>query len=122
MPINTKLESLVAFKKAGSSFRDGRRKSNATLHRWRLSGVNGVKLETCLIGGLRYTSLEAIDRFIAAQNPDEASPPAITPAQRRRQSEAAAAELERIGVSRCSESQALKSQRRATTAADKGAE
>ena len=100
MSIDTERETLVSFSDARSSFRDGRRKSLATLHRWRLRGVNGVKLETCLIGGMRLTSLEAIDRFIAAQNRDEASPPAITLAQRRRQSESAQQELERMGVSK----------------------
>ena len=38
----------------------------STLHRWRLRGVRGQKLETVLIGGRRFTSLEALDRFIRA--------------------------------------------------------
>ena len=63
-------------------------------------GVRGVQLESFVCGGKRWTSKEAIDRFIAAQNPDEASPPAITPSQRRRQSEAARVELQRRRVSR----------------------
>jgi len=100
MSIDTERETLVSFSDARSSFRDGRRKSLATLHRWRLQGVNGVKLETCLIGGMRFTSLEAIARFIAAQNADDTpAAPVITPAQRRRQSEAARTELEKMGVS-----------------------
>ena len=37
----------------------------STLHRWRLRGIRGVRLETILIGGKRFTSVEAIDRFIA---------------------------------------------------------
>ena len=36
----------------------------ATLWRWRTRGVRGVKLESCLVGGRRYTSREALDRFI----------------------------------------------------------
>jgi len=63
-------------------------------------GVRGVQLESFICGGKRWTSKEAIDRFIAAQNPDEVFPPAITPAQRRRQSEAARAELQRMGLSK----------------------
>ncbi len=39
-----------------------------TLHRWRVRGVWGVKLETILFGGIRYTSREALHRFVAAQN------------------------------------------------------
>ena len=36
----------------------------ATLWRWRTRGVRGVKLESCLVGGRRYTSRAALDRFI----------------------------------------------------------
>ena len=35
----------------------------STMHRWRLRGVRGVKLETALRGGQRVTSEEAIERF-----------------------------------------------------------
>jgi hypothetical protein len=35
----------------------------STLHRWRLRGIRGVRLETCLIGGKRFTTKEALDRF-----------------------------------------------------------
>jgi len=35
----------------------------STLHRWRMRGVKGVKLETLMIGGRRYTSVEALSRF-----------------------------------------------------------
>jgi len=38
----------------------------STLHRWRQRGVRGVKLETLLLGGRRYTSREALKRFAAA--------------------------------------------------------
>ncbi|MBL9165831.1 MAG: DUF1580 domain-containing protein [Planctomycetaceae bacterium] len=38
----------------------------STLHRWRMRGVRGVLLETCLIGGKRYTSREALLRFVEA--------------------------------------------------------
>ena len=34
-----------------------------TVWRWRNRGVRGVKLETVLSGGRRFTSLEAIRRF-----------------------------------------------------------
>lgn len=37
----------------------------STLHRWHLRGCRGVRLETVLIGGRRYTSKEALQRFFA---------------------------------------------------------
>lgn len=79
--------------------------SDATIARWIQRGVKVkatgefVKLETFVSGGRRLTSKEAIARFIAAQNPDQSpAAPMITPSQRKRQSEAARTELERIGV------------------------
>lgn len=53
----------------------------STLHRWRLRGIRGVRLETCLIGGSRYTSKEALQCFIdstskaAGVNPAPADAP-----------------------------------------------
>ena len=44
----------------------GRRISPSTLHRWRLRGCRGIKLETLLIGGTRTTSAEALQRFFSA--------------------------------------------------------
>ena len=41
----------------------GRRISPSTLHRWRLRGCRGIKLETLLIGGARTTSDAALQRF-----------------------------------------------------------
>ena len=61
-------------------------------------GVRGVRLESFVCGGKRWTSKEAIERFIAAQNVDEAPPPSITPAQRRGQSEAARQALKQSGI------------------------
>jgi hypothetical protein len=40
----------------------------STLVRWWRHGVQGVKLETVLVGGRRFTSLEAIGRFIQRRN------------------------------------------------------
>lgn len=37
-----------------------------TLNLWRTRGVNGVKLETILIGARRCTSIEALNRFYQA--------------------------------------------------------
>ena len=66
----------------------------STLHRWRLRGVRGKKLETLLVGGTRFTSREAIDRFIAAGNADDApATPTFTATQRQHMSNAARATL-----------------------------
>ena len=92
------IEELLTLTQARSAFPGSKRLSLATLHRWRQQGARGVRLETLLVGGMRYTSREAIARFIAAQNAADRPAPAISPAQRRRQSEAARLELERIGV------------------------
>ena len=80
--------------------------SDATMARFIQKGVKikalgmFVKLETIKIGGRRFTSKEAISRFIAAQNADDApAAPVITASQRRKQSEAAQAGLEKMGIS-----------------------
>ena len=79
--------------------------SDATMARFIQKGVKikalgiFVKLETVKIGGRRFTSKEAIVRFIAAQNAsDVPAAPAITATQRRRQSEAARLALQEIGL------------------------
>ena len=70
----------------------------STLHRWRLSGIRGVKLETLMRGGRRMTSPEAIGRFIsrttAVANGEPV--PVRTPTQRARDVEAAERELDTI--------------------------
>jgi hypothetical protein len=35
----------------------------STIHRWRLRGVRGIRLETAMRGGKRVTSHEALQRF-----------------------------------------------------------
>lgn len=65
--INIETENLIPFQLATKHI-PGRRVSLQTLHRWRLVGVRGAILDTCLIGVTRYTSTEAINRFITEQN------------------------------------------------------
>ena len=95
--IDVKLEDLVQFPEARNAF-PGPRISLATLHRWRLSGVRGAKLETILVGGRRFTSAEAISRFIVEQNRDEAPTPVLSAKQRRVQAEAANRVLQEAGI------------------------
>ncbi|MEQ8847990.1 DUF1580 domain-containing protein [Botrimarina sp.] len=51
------------------------RPHRSTVERWRLRGVRGVRLETWLVGGCRYTSYEALDRFFAATTASADGPP-----------------------------------------------
>ena len=94
--IDASTETLIRFQEAGR--RIAGNPSISALHRWRLSGVRGVKLETLLVGGTRFTSTEAISRFIAEQNRDEPPPPALTASQRRIQAETANRLLEAAGI------------------------
>ncbi len=99
MSINVETEDLIPFSDARTAFPGGKRLALATLHRWRLPpGVRGVQLETCVVGGLRYTSRQAISRFIEEQNRDELPAPAITAKQRRTQAESAMKVLEAAGI------------------------
>ena len=50
------------------SSRRGKSLSKAVIFRWASKGANGVVLETIRIGGGRFTSRPAIQRFIEAQN------------------------------------------------------
>jgi hypothetical protein len=74
----------------------------STIHRWRLRGIRGIKLETCLIGGRRVTSAEALQRFsaavTAAANGEPLPETARTPKQRARSIEQAERELDAAGI------------------------
>ena len=43
---------------------DGKAPHPETVARWARKGCRGVRLETVLVGGRRYSSAEAVDRFI----------------------------------------------------------
>ena len=88
--------------------RGGRKTHLSTLLRWGLKGVKGptgaiVRLEIVRIGCRWFTSREALQRFSTALTPcldTDATTPATPrmPARRQRTSEAAAKELERLGI------------------------
>jgi hypothetical protein len=71
----------------------------STLHRWRLRGVRGRRLETFLSGGRRFTTLEAIARFL---HPDESecTGPAARDAEadQIQRAQVAGHELDKIGI------------------------
>jgi hypothetical protein len=47
----------------------------STVWRWIQRGVRGVKLETYLIGGRRFTSREALERFQPQRRPRQTAKP-----------------------------------------------
>ena len=100
MAIDVLSEFLIPFSEARTAFPGRKRLALATLHRWRLCGVgvHRTKLETTLVGGLRYTSREAIQRFIENQNRTECPSPVITAKQRRIQAETADRLLQEAGM------------------------
>ncbi len=89
--IDPQTETLIPFSRVPAEVPG--RIHRATAHRWRQRGVRGVKLESILIGGRRYTSLEKLSEFFAATTAAaDGSPP---PARASRQRERAIAEAER---------------------------
>ena len=79
----------------------GKRLNIATVWRWATHGVRGVQLESILIGGARYTSREAVARFVDALNGTRDGAPAApvpTPARRQRQRERAARVCDAAGI------------------------
>ena len=67
-----------------------------TAWRWAMRGVRGTKLESFVIGGRRFTTREACERFLARLNgvptPPSQSPPATS------RSEAASRRLDELGI------------------------
>lgn len=60
--------------------------SKVAVRRWITSGIKGVVLESLLVGGRRYTSREAVQRFIAGTSGEKIAVPS---ARRRREIEGA---------------------------------
>jgi hypothetical protein len=98
MHIDVGSETLQTFAEAAGELPS--RPHVSTLHRWRLRGVRGVKLETCVIGGRRFISKEAIRRFAEATTAAADRQPAAapTPPRRRRAIARAVAKLSKDGI------------------------
>lgn len=98
MPIATSSESLVLLSKASPHVPG--RPHTSTLIRWADRGTRGVKLETVLVGGRRFTSLEALERFFAATTAaaDGQDPSPRTAARRARDIATAERRLHAAGI------------------------
>lgn len=70
----------------------------STLHRWRLNGVRGVKLQTCLVGGRRYTKPEWLADFIDATSQAGGAQSPRTNRQRSAAIRRAEKELDKAGI------------------------
>jgi hypothetical protein len=65
MAIDIHKEELLELSKVPANLerRTGKKLNASTVYRWTNRGIAGIKLETILIGGTRYTSAEALNRF-----------------------------------------------------------
>lgn len=68
MAIDALNEELLTFGKAARRARpkDSPPAAPSTICRWHAKGIAGVRLETLCMGGTRYTSAEALQRFFSA--------------------------------------------------------
>ena len=73
--IDPNTETLKTLKQVARKFpgRRGRGVSLSCVWRWVSRGRRGHRLETILVGGRRYSSEEAVMRFIRALNPEQPS-------------------------------------------------
>jgi len=110
LTVDLRSEELLSLPQAARRFppfRQGRPVNPSTVWRWVFTGVRlpdgrRVRLDAVRLSGRWLTSVEAIERFVAAQTPrlDEAAgtPTPRTPRQRRRAAERAGAELAKRGI------------------------
>jgi hypothetical protein len=100
-------ETLISLTQAARMLPPGRRErpvSVSCVYRWIFSGIKTphgkVRLEGIRIGGRWLTSVEALERFAAAQTPDLADRPQLprTSTMRCRAAQRAEAQLTKIGI------------------------
>lgn len=69
----------------------GEKCNPSTVQRWMRRGVSGITLETFTVGSKRYTSVEALDRFLIRVNgcdPDAQPTESVRPTMSRSELEA----------------------------------
>jgi hypothetical protein len=101
--IDFEKERLVSFAAAAKILppgRGGKKLHVATVHRW--AADENDPLEWIVMGGIKMTSIEALQRFIerrtAAKNPNAYNGPIRTPRQREAAIRRAEKELEEAGI------------------------
>ena len=80
MAISIKSESLIRSSDVPAWCKKhlGNRVHPSTVTRWRIRGARGVRLESILAGGIRYTSEEALQRFFDGATQAEGGPQSAT--------------------------------------------
>jgi hypothetical protein len=96
--IDIKSDELLTFSQAAKRLPG--RPHSSTIWRWHMRGVRGIRLETVLIGGRRYTSVDALQLFVeqTTASADGTPVPSRTSGQRRRAIAAAKQDLEEAGI------------------------
>ncbi len=99
MPIDITRDKLLDFAAASQLLPPGSRPSYSTWGRWILRGVRGVRLESVVLGGRRYTSVQALRAFAEALTSRDADrfPAACSP-QPRQRDRREEAELRKWGI------------------------
>lgn len=95
--IDLKSETMFALKVGAKTFPGGERHI-CTMHRYRLQGIAGIRLECLRLGGRWFTSKESIDRFISELNsivPGDRSGRPIIDAKSQSEAEES---LDRVGL------------------------
>jgi len=89
------MEHLLSFNQAAGLLPHGARPSSSTWWRWWRKGVRGVRLQTYLVGGRRFTTQAAVEAFVAALTAaaNGQQQPLRTPRQRHAAIERAEREL-----------------------------
>ncbi|APZ96354.1 DUF1580 domain-containing protein [Fuerstiella marisgermanici] len=74
--IDLKKESAITLAEVPSHIprRKGRKVHYSTVYRWVTKGARGRRLESLLVGGVRYTTVEALGRFLNAHTAGKADP------------------------------------------------
>jgi hypothetical protein len=102
--IDVRTETLVPLSELPSHLphRNGRKVSVATVYRWSLAGVRGVRLETLQCAGAKVCSLEAVQRFFdeltRLRDGRPEAPPAPAPRKAKARRGDVSKRLDEIGV------------------------
>lgn len=98
MSIDIDTEDLVRVPTEAAKLIPGRPNAS-TVWRWHRRGVRGIRLETCVVGGRRFTSRAAIQRFVERVTAAaDGSAPASTPKSRAPAIAQAERELNQAGI------------------------